>query len=105
MNAQTTVHLLRHGEVHNPAKILYGRLPGYRLSDEGVAMADTAIKNGWKTANVIADKALVGTALVQLSAHSSWGHLALLFLLTAVPAALVAWRKPGERPGAPPSGR
>jgi broad specificity phosphatase PhoE len=40
--AQTTVHLLRHGEVHNPAKILYGRLPGYRLSDEGIAMAKRA---------------------------------------------------------------
>jgi broad specificity phosphatase PhoE len=35
----TTVHLLRHGEVHNPAKILYGRLPGYRLSTTGEAMA------------------------------------------------------------------
>ena len=42
MTAQTTVHLLRHGEVHNPAKILYGRLPGYRLSDDGVAMAKRA---------------------------------------------------------------
>src|SRR5690606_42013285 len=31
----TTVHLLRHGEVHNPDGILYGRLPGYRLSDRG----------------------------------------------------------------------
>jgi broad specificity phosphatase PhoE len=39
---QTTVHLLRHGEVHNPAKILYGRLPGYRLSDDGLAMAKRA---------------------------------------------------------------
>ena len=38
----TTVHLLRHGEVHNPAKILYGRLPGYLLSDEGHAMAKKA---------------------------------------------------------------
>ncbi|MFI6425477.1 histidine phosphatase family protein [Promicromonospora sp. NPDC050880] len=35
----TTVHLLRHGEVHNPDGILYGRLPGYRLSDRGQAMA------------------------------------------------------------------
>ncbi|WP_099024310.1 histidine phosphatase family protein [Mycolicibacterium palauense] len=26
---------MRHGEVHNPEKILYGRLPGYRLSDRG----------------------------------------------------------------------
>jgi broad specificity phosphatase PhoE len=40
--AQTTVHLLRHGEVHNPAKILYGRLPGYRLSTTGEAMAMAA---------------------------------------------------------------
>ena len=29
----TTVHLLRHGEVFNPEGILYGRLPGFRLSD------------------------------------------------------------------------
>ena len=29
---RTVVHLLRHGEVHNPDKILYGRLPGFRLS-------------------------------------------------------------------------
>ena len=35
----TIVHLLRHGEVHNPTGILYGRLPGYRLSERGVAMA------------------------------------------------------------------
>jgi broad specificity phosphatase PhoE len=40
MSTETTVvHLLRHGEVHNPAKILYGRLPGYRLSTTGEAMA------------------------------------------------------------------
>jgi len=35
----TVVHLLRHGEVHNPGKILYGRLPGFRLSTTGEAMA------------------------------------------------------------------
>ena len=38
----TTVHLLRHGEVHNPDKVLYGRLPGYRLSVTGEAMAEAA---------------------------------------------------------------
>ncbi|GAA4812403.1 histidine phosphatase family protein [Actinomycetospora chlora] len=32
---RTTVHVVRHGEVHNPEKILYGRLPGYGLSDTG----------------------------------------------------------------------
>ena len=37
--ARTVVHLLRHGEVHNPEKVLYGRLPGYRLSQLGEQMA------------------------------------------------------------------
>ena len=39
---RTVVHLLRHGEVHNPQGILYGRLPGFRLSDAGEGMAKTA---------------------------------------------------------------
>ncbi len=42
MTEQTVVHLLRHGEVFNPGKVLYGRLPGYRLSDAGLGMADKA---------------------------------------------------------------
>jgi broad specificity phosphatase PhoE len=37
--ARTVVHLLRHGEVHNPERILYGRLPGYHLSTLGRQMA------------------------------------------------------------------
>jgi broad specificity phosphatase PhoE len=37
----TVVHLMRHGEVHNPAGVLYGRLPGYHLSERGRAMART----------------------------------------------------------------
>jgi broad specificity phosphatase PhoE len=36
------VHLLRHGEVHNPTKVLYGRLPGFRLSELGEQMAQAA---------------------------------------------------------------
>ncbi|MFE6775278.1 histidine phosphatase family protein [Streptomyces sp. NPDC057702] len=36
----TVVHLMRHGEVHNPEGVLYGRLPGYHLSDLGRQMAD-----------------------------------------------------------------
>ncbi|MDR3359454.1 MAG: histidine phosphatase family protein [Bifidobacteriaceae bacterium] len=35
----TTIHLVRHGEVHNPAGVLYERLPGFHLSDNGQAMA------------------------------------------------------------------
>ncbi|MEU2156789.1 histidine phosphatase family protein [Streptomyces sp. NPDC019396] len=36
----TVVHLMRHGEVHNPDGVLYGRKPGYHLSDLGRRMAD-----------------------------------------------------------------
>lgn len=37
---KTTVHLLRHGEVHNPQGILYGRANGYHLSERGLKMAE-----------------------------------------------------------------
>ena len=37
----STVHVVRHGEVHNPEKILYGRQPGWRLSERGQEMAKT----------------------------------------------------------------
>ena len=33
------IHLIRHGEVHNPDGILYGRLPNFRLSERGQKMA------------------------------------------------------------------
>jgi broad specificity phosphatase PhoE len=42
VSGTTVVHLLRHGEVFNPDKILYGRLPGFRLSSDGEAMAEKA---------------------------------------------------------------
>ncbi|MBM6620087.1 histidine phosphatase family protein [Micrococcaceae bacterium RIT802] len=37
-----TVHLLRHGEVHNPDQVLYGRLPEFHLSELGRTMAERA---------------------------------------------------------------
>src|SRR5579859_7195457 len=42
MSDTTVVHLLRHGEVHNPRGIIYGRLPGYHLSANGEVMAEAA---------------------------------------------------------------
>jgi broad specificity phosphatase PhoE len=42
---ETVVHVLRHGEVYNPDKILYGRLPGYHLSELGVQMAKAAAES------------------------------------------------------------
>ena len=36
----STVHVVRHGEVENPQKVLYGRQPGWRLSKRGQEMAE-----------------------------------------------------------------
>lgn len=37
--AASIVHLVRHGEVENPRRIRYGRLPGFHLSERGRAQA------------------------------------------------------------------
>jgi broad specificity phosphatase PhoE len=39
-STHTVVHLVRHGEVDNPEGVLYGRLPGFRLSALGQEMAE-----------------------------------------------------------------
>ena len=49
---KTTVHLMRHGEVHNPTGVLYGRMPGYLLSDLGHQMAQ-------RVADSISDRDIV----------------------------------------------
>ncbi|CAN5266415.1 histidine phosphatase family protein [soil metagenome] len=36
------IHLVRHGEVFNPEHVLYGRLPGFGLSDLGRQIAQSA---------------------------------------------------------------
>lgn len=36
------IHLVRHGEVHNPDGVLYGQLPNFRLSERGREMAAAA---------------------------------------------------------------
>lgn len=36
------IHLVRHGEVHNPTGVLYGRIAGFGLSTRGHEMADAA---------------------------------------------------------------
>ena len=40
--AASLIHLVRHGEVYTPEGILYGRLPGYHLSELGQRMAAAA---------------------------------------------------------------
>lgn len=62
-----TVHLVRHGEVYNPEKVLYGRLPGYHLSELGYQMADELadwfVDRAEKTGN--APKILVSSPLLR----------------------------------------
>ena len=45
MTPTTVVHLLRHGEVANPRHVLYGRLPGFHLSEEGRLQAKAAARH------------------------------------------------------------
>lgn len=58
---QAIVHLLRHGEVHNPDAVLYGRLPEFHLSELGRQMALTLAEHF----RVRADQ---GANIVQLAA-------------------------------------
>ena len=53
MGVQTIVHLLRHGEVHNPEGVLYGRRDGFHLSDLGhqMAAADRARRSATATSS------------------------------------------------------
>jgi broad specificity phosphatase PhoE len=52
MVEQTRVHVVRHGEVYNPSGVLYGRLPGFHLSEKGIAQAAAV-------ADVLADRDIV----------------------------------------------
>ncbi|HET7482196.1 MAG TPA: histidine phosphatase family protein [Actinomycetota bacterium] len=40
-----TIHLIRHGEVANPKNVIYGRLPGYHLSERGARQAEAAAEH------------------------------------------------------------
>ena len=42
MSPETTIWLVRHGYVHNPKKIIYGRMPRFRLSERGLEEARAA---------------------------------------------------------------
>lgn len=41
-DTRTTITLIRHGHVHNPENLIYGRLPGFRLSETGQRQAEAA---------------------------------------------------------------
>ena len=53
----THVHLVRHGEVHNPGGVLYGRLPHFHLSENGkemaLAAAEALVASGVKPSKLV----------------------------------------------------
>jgi broad specificity phosphatase PhoE len=49
----SVVHVVRHGEVYNPDRVLYGRLPGFQLSDRGIEQAQ-------QTAAFLVQRRLIG---------------------------------------------
>ncbi len=57
----TRVHLVRHGEVHNPGGVLYGRLPHFHLSENGKKMASAAAL-ALQEAGIQPSKLIVSTA-------------------------------------------
>lgn len=44
VTAPAVVHLVRHGHVENPRKVVYGRLPGFVLSEDGRRQAEAAAR-------------------------------------------------------------
>ncbi len=49
MSERTIVHLMRHGEVHNPEGIIMATCPGYRLNEVGRGQS-VPPANSWPSA-------------------------------------------------------
>ncbi len=75
---KTVISFVRHGEVYNPGKVFYGRLPGFRLSDKGQSQAILAAEtlNGSRLAAIFSSPLLRArqTAGELINSHS---HLRL----------------------------
>jgi broad specificity phosphatase PhoE len=105
------IHFVRHGEVHNPDGVLYGRLPGFGLSARGEAMAllaaeellattpqvgpiissplERAVASAEPIARLLKREATVDDALVEASSRLEGGQFAMKLSIVAKPA---AWR-------------
>ena len=71
-DSQTTVvHLMRHGEVFNPGGVLYGRLPGYHLSELGRQMADV-VAESFRGQHAIIEKNVQRSVKIQSDPQLMW---------------------------------
>ncbi|WP_242088489.1 histidine phosphatase family protein [Curtobacterium sp. DN_7.5] len=94
----TRVHLVRHGEVHNPDRVLYGRLPGFGLSELGTQMA-AASASAWHDAGV--DVRRIVASPLQRTQESARPWAALYGLEVALDERLIepTNRYEGQPPG------
>ena len=44
---RTIIHVMRHGEVDNPNGVLYGRLPGFGLTELGMRWLPAPLSIWW----------------------------------------------------------
>lgn len=76
---KTTIYLVRHGEVHNPNKVIYGRLPGFFLSETGRGQAEKLGEHlSSKTLHAIYASPLERTHETATYIHKHHGHLTIV---------------------------
>lgn len=68
------LHFVRHGEVFNPQKVLYGRTPGFGLSELGHQMAQAAAKT-LRDQGVSVQKLVVSPLQRTLESAKPWQEL------------------------------
>lgn len=68
------IHLVRHGEVHNPNGVLYGRLPEYHLSGLGHAMARVAAER-LHTAGAPVHRVISSPLIRTIESAAPWAEL------------------------------
>jgi broad specificity phosphatase PhoE len=74
----TILHLIRHGEVHNPQKVLYGRLPRFGLSANGRRQArETALSLAETPLRAIFSSPLLRARQTAEAIHAVHPHLKL----------------------------
>jgi len=74
---ETRIHLVRHGEVHNPDYLRYGRLPGFRLSDRGRAQAEAAARRLCRADAIISSPLERAVETAEIIARTTGGAIRL----------------------------